>query len=457
MAMTDEARTEAIAIAVKAAASAESPMRVRIPEFREGKGGPWPVIQIRVDKVVYNPRSHRLIAQLEGHPKEAVVKNDPFSDVAQEALGQILRATDRYDRLRDEIEAHGQKHFGIVTHTGMLVNANTRLAALRETHGDIIEVAVLPEDADENDILELETALQVQEDFKQDYEFANQLLLIQSYADRGYDLARTAKALNEEESYVETHRRWLAIIREIQSLHGNEKLPITFFNDKKQAVRELDAKCEEAKKAGDPARVVEVREAGYLGLVLGLGYEPMRYITNPDVVSDRWIPLIADDQSSFGQSIAGMMQPREAAGVPDDDSDLLGGTSPEPRPRLAEITTLIASNYGRSTVIAPVSNGSKLEIDRNKLVAHLLETAEDAADEEKIENRKDRRAASPTERLKEARKKIQTAIKAYPLAVDEPGFDQGKFDHAVATLKREFAKLESLKGGGGSTSTKKRK
>ncbi len=458
MAMTNEARQEAVAKAVKAASAGDSTIRVRIPEFREGKGGPWPVIHIRVDKVAYNPRSHRVIAQLEGHPLEKVVETDPFCDDAQDAIKTILRATDRYERIRDEIKARGQKYFGIVTHAGMIVNANTRLAALRENGADYIEVAVLPEDADENDILELETALQVQDDFKQDYDFANQLRLIQSYIERRYDLARTAKALNEDESYVETHLRWLAMIREIQELHGQGRLPIVFFNDKKQAIREIDSKIEDAKKQGDPARAEEVREAGYLGLVLGLGYEPMRYLTNPDVVTDRWIPLLADEPT-FGPTIADLMQPSSAPtdADPDDDSGLLGGFPTDGRPRLAELTTLIASNHGRTTVSAPGANGTTLTIPRDKLIDHLLETAEDAAEEEKLESRQEKKASSPVDRLKEARKKVQAAIKAYPVATKEPGFDQGKFDHAVATLKREVGKLEALKSGSEDKSAKKRK
>jgi hypothetical protein len=457
--MTDESRIDAVKSAVEAAAASDSALKVKVPEFREGRDGPWPLITIHVDKVIYNPRSHRVIAQLEGHPLEELVKKDPFCDDAQKAIEQILRATDHYERLRDDLDSRGQQQHGIITHAGMLVNANTRLAALRELNVNFIEVAVLPKDADDNDILELETALQVQEDFKQEYDFANQLLLIESYRTRRYDLESTAKALNEDVAYVETHLRWLAMIREIQALHGGDQLPITFFNDKRQAITDLDDDIEKARKQGDLNRVESVREAGYLGLVLGMKYRKMRYFTHVGVVEDRWLPLISDGPA-FGAAVAGMIQPEDSGGAAnsDDDSDLLGADDDEaPIAGLGALTTLIASNYGRNTVSVPGPNGSRLTVGRDDLVGHLVETAEEAADEEKLETQNDKKAGSAVDRLKEARKKAQAAIKSHPVAIKEPGFDQGKFDCAVRDLRREVEKLEVLTTKGMDKSTKKRK
>ena len=85
----------------------------------------------------------------------------------------------------------------MVTRDGLLVNANTRLAALQELGIDYVRAALLPSDADEHAIDRLELELQVQRDFKQDYTFTNELIFLNELLNaHGYTEEKVAKALN---------------------------------------------------------------------------------------------------------------------------------------------------------------------------------------------------------------------------------------------------------------------
>ena len=127
--MNEEGRTERISVAVAALAD--------IPGQYEQISIPWngeliivPVIRIPLDAIVLNQRSHRIKAELESHPERVDIAADPFSEHAQEVLSALLRGTDDYAILKEDLKEHGQRDFGVVTRIGLLVNANTRAVAL---------------------------------------------------------------------------------------------------------------------------------------------------------------------------------------------------------------------------------------------------------------------------------------------------------------------------------------
>jgi hypothetical protein len=157
----------------------------------ERRSLPWkqgrklmPVIEISVDDVVLNPKSHRIRAQLESHEDRAVVESDPFTEPAQAIITNILASTEEYPALRDNLREEGQREPGVVTRMGVLVNGNTRVVALRELRRRYIRLIVLPEDAGPQEIDRLELQLQMQREFKQDYTFTNQLLAVNDMISR---------------------------------------------------------------------------------------------------------------------------------------------------------------------------------------------------------------------------------------------------------------------------------
>jgi hypothetical protein len=56
----------------------------------------------------------------------------------------VLRETEGFERLKVNLAEEDQREAGVVTRAGLLVNGNTRAAALRDIDKQYIRVAVLP-------------------------------------------------------------------------------------------------------------------------------------------------------------------------------------------------------------------------------------------------------------------------------------------------------------------------
>ena len=133
-----------------------------------------PVIVMPVSSLYFNPDTHRVRAQRTLNPeKDAIVGSNPFGSEAQEYLRELLRADPReptkddpgFTALRDDLKDNGQTEPGVITRAGILINGNTRCAALREIGAEHIRVGVLPPDASHDDFLGVELALQLRKEF----------------------------------------------------------------------------------------------------------------------------------------------------------------------------------------------------------------------------------------------------------------------------------------------------
>ncbi|NED80044.1 hypothetical protein G3I76_08015, partial [Streptomyces sp. SID11233] len=81
--------------------------------------------------------------------------------------GELLRALPSdpgkpdpaFETLKKDLEEFGQNDPGLVTHHGVLVNGNTRAAALRAIRATSIRVGVLPASFTSRDVSAVELAL----------------------------------------------------------------------------------------------------------------------------------------------------------------------------------------------------------------------------------------------------------------------------------------------------------
>ena len=173
--ITDEARRKL----VKSATDAHDDPgdeQLNLP-WRDGLED-FPVVKMLKDVVLLNHRSHRIRAQVESHPEHQLIETDPRSEESQDLIATILREGDGYKELMTNLSEVGQLQAGVMTHEGLLVNANRRVVALRELDDEYVRVAVLPSDAVEQEIDLLELHLQVKRDYKADYSFTNELLFV---------------------------------------------------------------------------------------------------------------------------------------------------------------------------------------------------------------------------------------------------------------------------------------
>src|SRR5690606_23628532 len=122
-----------------------------------------------------------------------VLNANPWCEQAQEYLAYLLRCNpanpDQEDpdfrALVEELDDFGQREPGIITDEGILVDGNTRCAALRELGVKNIRVGILPPDAGRRDINDVELALQLRRDKRRDYSYVNRLIAIEEQINAG--------------------------------------------------------------------------------------------------------------------------------------------------------------------------------------------------------------------------------------------------------------------------------
>lgn len=111
------------------------------------------VINMPLRDVYYNPATHRIRAQRDHDPVLAkTLESDPWLEESQEYLNRLLvgRPTSPEDpdpdfiALMNSLGEVDQQEPGLITHEGILVNGNTRAAALRKLKKTSIRVGVLP-------------------------------------------------------------------------------------------------------------------------------------------------------------------------------------------------------------------------------------------------------------------------------------------------------------------------
>lgn len=459
MPASEEVRREAIAKALDGLPSEYETERV---QWR-GKTERLPVVRIALDATVLNPKSHRIKSQLESETsaKEAI-EEDPDSDAAQMAIADLLRETQGFGDLKQNLADESQRDPGIVTRQGRLINANTRAVALRDLGEEYIDVAVLPEDAALGEIYDLELDLQVAQDYRQDYSFTNELLFVEDLiTEQGRDEEEVALRLRwatptkpasvkRGSEQVRRYVRHLALIREIQQMSGG-KLPLTDFDDAEQTLQEFD-KAYEALRDKDPVGAERLKRARTLGLLVDLGYSRQR------AVDARWVEehlaeafsedsLLREVSEAVGAGFDGGNGAQGADGFeafeqPSGDTD---GT-----PAIHQVVELFATRLGESartdTVSLPTAGGEK-EFRRKDVREAINEAMRTAVEDAKRVVKAGTELDRPAHFTAEAARQLTKARKAYEVAVDRPNFDPAPLLAEVERVERAVDALrQSIDG-----------
>ncbi|MBO3103720.1 transcriptional regulator [Cellulomonas fengjieae] len=209
------------------------------------------VISMPVDMLYFNPDTHRIRAQRTLDPeRNKAIEEDPWGQAAQEYLHDLLRQrpanpdqTDPdYTALMDELDDVGQREPGIVSPHGILVDGNTRAAALLDLGEQNIRVGVLPDDTSRQDINTVELSLQLRKDRRRDYSYINRLIAIDEELGRGRSEADVAKDFNIKLATLQRDR-W--VYREILKAIDRSKtedggsLRLVDFEQHQEKLREL--------------------------------------------------------------------------------------------------------------------------------------------------------------------------------------------------------------------------
>lgn len=460
MAVTEAARVELIEQTLTAAG--EHPETLRVPW--RGQQERLPIIRIRLSATILNPRSHRIKAQLESNqPMATLVNSNPDGDEAQNYIATLLRATPGFAALKQNLEDEGQKEAGIVTRNGLLVNANTRAVALADAGIDYIEVAVLPADAQPDEIYDLELDLQVAQDYRQDYSFTNELLFIDDLIaklDRNEsDVAlrlRWATSTNQSSmrSGIEKVRRYvrhLVLIRDIQRISG-ESIPITYFDDAAQTLQEFDAAYESLRDK-DPRSAERLKQGRILGLLVDLGYDRQRavnaewmetYLADALAENELLQPLLKPIvEAKDRQSIAG-----QAAG---DDFDLFEGgddldaNDPAVFTVVARLVEAMSTSAQASAVTLPTVDGEK-SFSRDQVKEAVNDAMRTAAEDARAAARAGNSLNLPAQLVTDAATRLRKAREAYERVRSRSDFSDNSLREGMAKLARAFESLNETVG-----------
>ena len=162
----------------------------------EWRGTPLniPVISMPVDLLYYNPDTRRIKAQRSLDPaRDTDLESNPFGSNGQTYLHTLLigdpadpsKRDSSFEALKEDVQQHGQTEPGIIARSGVLINGNTRRAALMELNLEHMRVGVLPADAGHDDFVSIELSLQLRKDHRRDYSFMNNLLALEERANAG--------------------------------------------------------------------------------------------------------------------------------------------------------------------------------------------------------------------------------------------------------------------------------
>jgi hypothetical protein len=460
--MTEEARAQRIAAAVKDHdPKVEETLRIQWrEEFRV-----FPVVSLDIDAVVLNPNSHRIQAQLESHLDRETVRRDPFSEDAQAVIATIIRTQiEGFEDLRTNLAEDQQLHPGVITRVGLLVNANRRAVALRDNSARYIRVAVLP-DATADEVSDLELALQMQRDFREDYSFTNRLLFVDDLITKqGRPVDDVARALNVAASsderamvkgraQVEQDTRVLVLIRDIQ-LRSNGRIPLTDFDEQEIALEELERAYRDTAQE-DPNAAHRLRETRILGILASVPYRDLRRFDG-DVLEDYVIPVLEDED--LFTDVLPALRPTESAdreaglGGLDileeddpDDASAEGDTEDGPissSEQISALVDLLARSHGDDDVQLPTAEGDRTEA-RDTVLENMNAALRRAASDIESDHRHENRLLRPYNRAIEAERKLKASADALARVADTRDFDPEPLRGAIDAVQQRLNSLST--------------
>ncbi len=447
--MTEEARKSTVEAAVLANAAGEKEQRRMV---WQGDPQLLPVVRLPLDAVVLNRRSHRIRAQVESDAQREIIESDPYSDAAQTAIANILRRTEEFDALKNNLHQEGQREPGVVTRLGVLINANTRAVALRDLGQQYLRVVVLPPNASSRELDELELAIQMAREFHQDYTFTNELLFVHdllnthqrslreiALALRWADSTSDAEVRRAEQRVTEW-QQILSIVRDVQG-RSRGRIPLTDFDDKRQALQEINRQYQEL-SGSDPTLAENVKSARLLGLLAGLGYRELRFF-DETFLGDHLVPALLDDESLRHHSPH--MWQANAAQAPVDlpGLDLPGLDEPQAAAgvNVLPLVDRVAQSTQDETIEVPSDTGS-VQLDREGFVASLRGALMNAVDLARADRKAGGRMARPAALLKDVTTKLGRVTHLFEEIADDAQFDRAKFNLTYESFLAAAERLE---------------
>ena len=188
------------------------------------------VWRIPLDYLIYNKYNGRIGSDVLSYEKQYGELN-PELDSDRQIIEDFLYESkvDRNKMTMDSLLKNGQQRYGIVTSDGIIVDGNRRAMLLnrlfhkREDYGytyaqveqcQYFLAIILPDDAEEKDIQQLETIYQMGEDDKLDYDPIEKYLKCKELTRLGFSGEDIANFMSEKPGKIKEYLRILKLMEE---------------------------------------------------------------------------------------------------------------------------------------------------------------------------------------------------------------------------------------------------
>ncbi|WP_281662839.1 ParB/RepB/Spo0J family partition protein [Paraburkholderia fungorum] len=397
-----------------------------------------PSVELEVEWVRFSTLNHRTKAEqkreIQQQNAPGLFSSDPLGKRAQDAQYKILCSQSGFDDLKADLKKRRQQEPAVVTAEGVLINGNRRTAALRslfkeDAHLDAryVRCLVLPDDASIGEILDLETELQIARDFKEEYSWINEALLIEElYALENRDFDRLAKKMHRSPVDVRGMYEKIQQVNQLVELSQGTRFHID-FEEHESAFDELTKHIK-----NKPRKEAEsVRAAYFLGTLSGVTYRDLRNLRLPEA-SELVVREIIRDPSTA--PLLDMGNTSDGGGESLID-DVLGAGAKDP---LSSILSLLAEK--RSSELVSLPTGGDVPVA--DLFRSLKGKIEAAAREAREEQRDQNALEAPVARLEGAILEIGRAVQALPRARVLSDWNESAFSKKLDELKSALQLLE---------------
>ena len=398
------------------------------------------MVEVEVDWVRFSTLNHRTKAEqmraIHLRKEPDLFTADPLGSQAQNAQYEILRSQEGFENLKKDLRERRQQDPAILTAEGVLINGNRRSAALRSLYNDehflearYVQCLILPEDATVAELVDLEAELQVAQDFKEEYSWVNEAMLIEELYEREQkDFNRVAKKMHRELADVKGMYEKLQQLHQLVALSKGTRLHID-FNDNASAFEELAKHI----KGKPPVEVDSVRSTYLLGTLVGVKYRTLRHLQRADAAT-----LVRREiETNQGlQPLLGVLTPTEDAEDSSDPLDDFLGPHIK-NTGLNDILGFLAVKADDDEIKIP-GGGSVPIVDVFNTVRGAIIAAADEAEEEA----KDQSAVSaPIVRLEKALNEMKRAISSLPKARAFEGWNEERLQKMISELNTLIPQL----------------
>jgi hypothetical protein len=340
--------------------------------------------------------------------------------------------------LRDELNQIGQQNPGLITRNGLLVNGNTRVVALRQLGKPGVDVAVLPDDADDSAILDLEMFLQMVHLTHQDYTFTNELLLLEKCKKLGNTDKQIADKMKWTRGWQKKLDEKFQLLRLINEIRGLSDTPLAYqvFDTKSQHLKDLNDEYESL-KTHDLAAANRMKFSRIVAMFLGVNKDQTRAIDEDFIDED----VVKRLDTSAPSSI--ILDGLKKVQIDDGLGDILGNP-----PQLGEKvdTKELARTIIRERVDEKGFITNELNPGLEDLRKKFILSAEDII----TKNKRKSLLATPAEELREIRESLENVVNIFNEVSHQGGFDAKKFEYelnkaikSIEDLNKKFAVFKS--------------